>query len=896
MPLSPGTRLGPYEVLAPLGAGGMGEVYRALDTRLGREVAVKVLPPHLASQPEVRARFEREARTISQLNFPHICTLHDVGYDSGVDYLVMELVEGETLAHRLARGALPMSEVLLYGRQVAEALDRAHRAGVVHRDLKPGNIMLTKSGAKLMDFGLARPHGMSGAGSGLTQSPTMGAPLTAEGTIVGTFQYMAPEQLEGKEADARADLWALGCVLYEMATGRRAFDGDSQASLIGAIMRDQPAPMLERAPAAPAPLGRLVAALLAKSPDERVQTAHDVKLQLQWAAEPASGVAAAPAGVASPARARGGATLAWAVAAVALLAALASGAWALFGRRDAIGPVNAALAPPPGGTFSTSSPQPIAISPKGSHVAFVAHVGNGPDRLWVRPLASAEARELPGTEGASFPFFSPDGRTVAFFNRSELRRVSVDGGPVTKITDCSDSRGASWGANDQIVFAPLGSGGLAVVNANGGAPRTVTQLDTSLQEVTHRYPHFLPDGVHYLYLARRGGAGRGEGPAIYLAKLGQPGRAKVLEVASNVAFASGHLLYVEQGNLVARPFDPGSGRVRGAARPISSRVTMDERFSRAPFTVSRNGVLAYMTGEAQLMAQLEWRDRTGQRMRPVGGPGPFTFGGLVKLDPTGRRAIAAMFSPERGLSDVWTVDTETGHRQRLSVDNEDHYAYAWGPGARSVYMNTLLGDGSSQVIERLLDGSAGTRTLMRSRGYLYPGTVSPDGRWLTLDVGDSTQSSDVIALALQGSGERLALAAGRYNQLNGRFSPDGRFVVYESDESGRSEVYLTPFPPTGAKYQVSTRGGMQGVWRADGLELFFVDPENFLTAVPVQLASGVPQLGAPQALFQVYGGSGPVVRFDAAPGGQRFLVSQDVAEVNTAPVVLVTDWVRTLGK
>ncbi len=895
MPISPGTRLGPYEIVAPLGAGGMGEVYRALDTRLGREVAVKVLPPHLASLPEVRARFEREARTISQLNFPHICTLYDVGHEAGVDYLVMELVDGETLAHRLARGALPMAEVLTYGRQVAEALERAHRAGVVHRDLKPGNIMLTKTGAKLMDFGLARPHGMNSAASGMTQSPTVGAPLTAEGTIVGTFQYMAPEQLEGKEADARADLWALGCVLYEMATGQRAFAGDSQASLIGSIMRDHPVPVVERAPAAPAPLGRLVAALLAKSPDDRVQSAHDVKLQLQWAAEPALGTAAAVPAGAAPAKGRGGARLAWAVAAVAIVAALGTAAWALLGREKGIGPITAALAPPSGAAFSTSAPLPLAISPDGSHVAFVAHLGNGPDRLWVRPIGAAEARELPGTERATLPFFSPDGRTIAFFDGVQLKRVGVDGGPVTKITDCNDSRGGTWGRDNRILYAPRGFGGLVVVDADGGTPREVTQLDTTLQEVTHRYPHFLPDGEHFLYLARRGGAGRGESPAIYLAKLGKPGRTKVLEVASNVAYASGHLLYVEQGNLVARRFDPASGRLSGPARPISSRVTMDERFSRAPFVVSRNGVLAYMTGEAQLMSRLVWMDRSGARLREVGGPGAYTFGGLVKLDPGGRRAAVAMFSTERGLSDVWIVDTESGNRQRVSADNEDHYAYAWGPGARSLFMNTLLGNGTSQVIERSLDGSGAVRTLVSSRDYLYPGTVGPDGRWLTIDTGDMTQNSDAVALHLQ-NGERVLIAGGKAHQINARFSPDGRFVVYESDESGRPEIYVTPFPPTGAKFQASTKGGAQAVWRSDGAELFYLDPENYVTAVPIRWNAGVPEFGAAARLFQVYGGYGPVLRYDAAPGGQRFLVSEDIAELNSAPVVLVTDWVKTLGK
>ena len=551
--------------------------------------------------------------------------------------------------------------------------------------------------------------------------------------------------------------------------------------------------------------------------------------------------------------------------------------------------------PPLGGSLATDAPLPLAISADGSTVAFIAHVANGPDRVWVRSLAAGEARELPGTEDASFPFFSPDGGSIAFFSGTELRRVPAAGGPVTKITDCADPRGGAWGARNQILFAPRGYGGLAVVDADGGTPRYVTSLDSTLGEVTHRYPYFLPDGEHYLFLARRGGAGRGEKPAVYVAKLGQPGRKRVLEVASNVVYASEHLLYVEQGTLVAQAFDPGRRVVRGAARPISDQVAMDERFSRAPFAASRNGVLVFMTGRARQMSQLQWHDRGGRLLGLVGEPGWYAFGGQPRLDATGRRAAIAMLNPERGLSDVWIVDMQTGNRQRLSVDNEDHYAYAWGAGGRSVVINTLYGQRSA-LFERQLDGTGAQRQLLEAPYYLYPGNVTPDGRWVCVARGDSSSTYDVVAVPMQGDGALVELAVGKPNQRSCQFSPDGRFVAFASDESGRQEVYVMPFPPTGAKWQVSSAGGDSPVWRRDGGELFYVSPENYLTALPVKQAGGVLEFGLPQTLFQVYGGRSDVQRFDVAPDGQRVLVSAEIASPESFPITLVTDWVRTLAK
>ncbi len=639
MTLTPGTKLGPYEILSPLGSGGMGEVYRARDTRLGRDVAVKVLPQHLSANAEVRARFEREAKTVSSLNHPHICTLFDVGRQVDTDYLVMELVEGETLAARLTKGVLPTNDVLRIGSEIADALDRAHRAGVVHRDLKPGNVMLTKSGAKLMDFGLARATGMVNSSSGvsigaLTQSPTVAHPLTAEGTLVGTFQYMSPEQLEGKDADARSDLWAMGCVLYEMATGKRAFEGKSQASLITSIMGSEPAPISQVAPMTPPALDNLVRACLAKDPADRIQSAHDVKLQLSWIAQGGS-----QAGVPKPvgARRRSRERMAWFIAAFALAIAAATAILAV--RPNPLTPsVHAYLQPPRGVLFSSSTdrPLPLAVSRDGSTVAFCARDGEGPDLLWVRPLASDDARAIPGTEGAQGPFFSPDGRTLGFFTSTELKRVDVAGGPVITLASGIDQRGGTWARDGIILFTGNSYGPISKISADGGPMTTATALDSTREETTHRYPSFLPDGRHFLYLARRAGAGAGENPTIFVGDLESGTRKAIIEVASNVAFASGHLIYIRGGILVAQPFDTGSLAVDGSAVPLVDDARMDTRFSRGVFAVSENGVLICMTGRDQTRTQLRWLDRSGKLLGDVGEPADYTYGGTPCISPMAR--------------------------------------------------------------------------------------------------------------------------------------------------------------------------------------------------------------------------------------------------------------------
>jgi serine/threonine protein kinase len=894
MGLTPGTRLGPYEILSPLGAGGMGEVYRARDNRLGRDVAVKVLPQHLSSNAEVRVRFEREAKTVSSLNHPHICTLFDVGREGDIDYLVMELVDGETLATRLVRGTPPIHETLRIGSEIADALDRAHRAGVVHRDLKPGNVMLTKSGAKLMDFGLARATGLATPSGGamsiesLTQSPTVAQPLTAEGTIVGTFQYMAPEQLEGRDADARSDLWALGCVLYEMATGKRAFEGKSQASLIASIMGTEPAPISQVTPMAPASLDRVVRACLTKDPGDRIQSAHDVKLELAWIAESRS-----QPGVPTPVARRrvSRERVAWGVA-VSAVAVLGLALALAMRAKPVTLPVHAALQPPKGVLFSSSTdrPLPLAISPDGSTIAFCARDGEGPDLLWVRSLGSDDARPLAGTEGAEGPFFSPDGRSLGFFARGALKRVDVAGGPVVQLANGLDPRGGTWNRDGVILFTAASTGPVSRIAADGGIPEPVTTIDTTLSEATHRYPYFLPDGRHFLFLARRAGAGAGEKPTIYAGELGSSQRIPVIEVASNVVYASGYVLYVRGGVLVAQRFDAEKLAVTGPAVPLVDNARMDERFSRGVFAASANGVLVCMTGSEQTRTQLRWLDHTGKRMSDVGEPADYTYGGTPHIAPDGRSVALPIANRDRGTSDVWMVDLASGRRRKLTVDTDDHPAAIWAPDGRSVIVSSPDVGGLDLVA---IDGTRTEKILAAAADFQWP--LSAWRHYVLYTPGAASAiGSDIHVLTRNGDHPKIsAFVATPAAEFHAQFSPDGRLVAYTSEETGRSEVFVAAFPQPGGRWQVSQDGGSEPRWSGDGRELFYMDRNNYLLAVEVESSTAGFQAGASRQLFRFHGAGG-FWRYDVTPDGQRFLVTAPLEEDLASPVTLITDWTRKM--
>jgi len=897
MQLSPGTRLGPYEITAPLGAGGMGEVYRARDTRLGRDVAVKVLPQHLSEQPEVRARFEREAKTVSSLNHPNICTLFDVGREGETDYLVMELVDGETLAERLARGALPTSEVLKLGAQIADALDRAHRAGVVHRDLKPGNVMLTKSGAKLMDFGLARATGLAGEkGSGvtvaeLTQSPTVAQPLTAEGSIVGTFQYMAPEQLEGKEADARSDIWALGCVLYEMATGVRAFDGKSQASLISAIMSSEPEPVSRVSTMSPPQLDPVVRTCIAKDPDDRIQTAHDVKLQLAWIEE-----AGSKAGVPKPVarRRRNRERIAWTIAVV--LALVAGG----VGRQLMTTSHNTAvtrttIGAPPGAHLEITGDDsgPPAISPDGTMLVFSAVGGGSGKRLWLRRLDDFKAHPLVGTDDASYPFWSPDNRSIAFFTATQLKRLDLEQGSVITLADSMDSaRGGAWSSEGVILFSRSFWSGLTRIPEAGGPVRAVTVLDTT-RETTHRFPDFLPDGKHFVYLSAKHDDPGGNSSAIWYASLDGDTPRRLFASKSNAVYAQGFLLFVRDSTLMAQEFDAGKGELVGSPRPTREVVQLDPSTWNATVTASDNGVLVYGLGGRTGNNRICLYDRSGNRVRDLTPYSNFLNMGLARDNR--RIVVEWQLLPN---ADLWVIDTVTGTRTRITTNTDDDSYPIWLPGGdRVAYAEREAR--RYRIAVRRADGSGATTVLREDPDFdLWPVDVAPDGKWLLFGRGQASgvPTGSLWMMPLSGDGAPRELISDADEFQGARFSPDGKWLAFGAAVSGRLEVYVSPVPEgdegLAARWQISANGGDRPNWRGDGRELFYTRPDCTIMAVSVDGSGAEFRVTGEKPLFQVF--QRAVLRTIAVTGDGEHFVINTLGSDAGEPLAVVNNWLQTL--
>ncbi len=887
MSLAFGTKLGPYEIQSPLGAGGMGEVYRARDTRLDRPVAIKVLPANLSSDPALRQRLEREAKAVSKLSHPNICTLHDIGHQDGVDFLVMELVEGETLEQRLMKGPLPPDQTVRYAAQIADALAKAHRQGITHRDLKPANIMLTRSGTKLMDFGLAKQAETAPLAAALTEMTMEQAKLTGEGTIVGTFQYMAPEQLEGKEADARTDIFALGEVMYEMATAKPAFAGKSRASLIAAILTNDPPPITQLQPMTPVALERVVKKCLAKDPDERWQSASDLANELKWIAEGGSS-ASLPAPV--PAGKRRD-HVAWAVAALGIMAAVAFAA--LYFSRPARSsyPIRT-LIPGPENTaflFFGDASGPLVLSPDGRNLVFLASSATDAPRLYVRPLDSLEAHALPGTEDAMSPFWSPDSRAIGFFADGKLKTTDLQGGGAVLVCDAPNSRGGSWAPDGTILFAPEFRTGLYRVPASGGTPVPVTKLDES-KHTSHRWPFFLPDGKHFLYLAINHQAPQDENDAVYYASLDGKENRFLVRAFSNAQYASGSLLYLRNGVLEAQPFDPDRGELKGIPQPVASGVSEDGSTWRGIFTVSADGMLAY-SGGAQSQSQLAWFDRSGKQLQTVGekfggiGTGGLGGGGL-SLSPTGDRVAFAI--PGTTI-DVWVMDMTRGVRTRLTFGPVGNGNPIWSRDGKWIAYNTVTKQGAT-VNRRPAAGGSEEVLLPEGRALTLSGW-SRDGKYLLYEKGAVGTRQEVWAIPLFGDRQPFQVVPpGAFYSNSPQFSPDARWVAYQSNESGRVEIYVVPFRGGQGKWQVSTSGGAFPRWRGDGKEIFYISLDGMLTAVPVVASPNQFQPGKPQALFRP-----PADAYDVAPDGKKFLLDV-VGDQNSKPITVVMNWTAELKK
>ncbi len=894
MTLSSGSRLGPYEILGAIGAGGMGEVYRARDTRLERTVAIKVLPSHLSASPELRQRFEREAKTISALSHPHICALYDVGHQDGTDYLVMEYLEGETLTDRLVKGPLPTEQLLRHGIEIADALDKAHRQGIVHRDLKPGNVMLTKSGVKLVDFGLAKFSASTPSSSGLSVLPTQAGQLTQEGTILGTFQYMAPEQLEGKEADARTDIFAFGSVLYEMATGQKAFSGKSQASLIASIISSEPPPISTVQPMTPPALDRVVKTCLAKDPEDRWQTAHDVMLQLKWIAEGGSG-AGLPAPVVARRKTRE--RLAWAVAAVALLVALGAATAAFrYARRAAMvsRPVRSSILPPENSSFSPFPLNSHAISPDGTRIAFAARAPDGKNLLWVRSLNALSGQPLAGTENAFHPFWSPDSRFLGFFAQSKLKRVEAAGGPVQLICDAQDGRGGTWNRDGNILFSPTPFSPIYRVSASGGVLTPITKLDETRHETTHRWPVFLPDGRHFFFFAGSAGAGgQTEGNGIYVGSLDSKSQKLLVNASSNAAYVSpGYLLFAREQNLMAQPFDAESQKTAGEAFPTGEQVAYSGRRQLADFAVSDNGVLSYRTS-ALLPSQLVWFDRTGRQAGAVADP---DYYGTLGLSPDGRRIAVFRFDPKTEDGDIWLYELSRNSATRFTFEPAFYASPVWSPdGGRLVFAAGLKG--GFDIYEKATNGESAANLIIKSNSNKAPSDWSSDGRFIAYGIQDQKNANDLWILPFFADRKPFPFLKTPFNELDGHFSPDVRWMAYQSNESGKNEVYVRPIAGTGGKWKISSGGGIQPRWRRDGKELFYLSPEGKVMAAEVRAGSAF-DAGIPRSLFDLPSGSAEFERldYDVSADGQRFLVNAPAGKKAPSSITLVQNWTAGLKR
>jgi eukaryotic-like serine/threonine-protein kinase len=893
MALTSGTKLGPYEIQSPLGAGGMGEVYRANDTRLDRIVAIKVLPSHLSSDSGLKQRLEREAKAVSKLSHPHICALHDIGHQDGVDFLVMEYLEGETLEQRVLKGPLPPDQTLRYAAQVADGLAKAHKLGITHRDLKPANIMLTKSGAKLMDFGLAKEAGQAPLAEALTEMTMEQAKLTSAAMIVGTFQYMAPEQLEGKEADARTDIFALGEVIYEMATGKPAFSAKSRASLIAAILTTEPPPITQLQPVTPVALEHVVTKCLAKDPDERWQSASDLASQLKWIAAGSSTAISAVAAQTSLKRSSG---VPWVwLSAMAVIAAAATFLVTRFYFAPAPNFPNRVrwnVHAPEKNFFHASidAPGRVAVSPDGQRIAFVASDESGKTRIWVRALDALNAQPLEGTEGASNPFWSPDSQSLGFFANKQLRRIDAAGGPILNLCQVEVARGGSWNQDGVILFTPYVNGGIYQVPATGGTPVPVTKIDLSGRDTTHRWPFFLPDGKHFLYFAASHTDISHASDAVREASLDGKENKLLMHAHSNVAYANGYLLYVRESTLMAQPFDLARRELTGEAHSVAENVETDIGWWYSVFTVSQNGILAFAPYSANAKNQLLWFDHSGKQIGSVGEPGDYK---TLRLSPDGQRLAVEI---SQAGSDLWVFDLKQNTKSQLTFGSSNVMP-AWSPDGKTLAFSSNRQNGIVDIFKMPSGSPQSEEVLLQSPLDKFVLDWSPDGQYLLYSQVDGRTpaglvQASMLALPLHGEAKPQLLLKSPFFDNSGRFSPDGHWVAFSSRIAGPQQIFVIPFPGPGNPKQLSTLSGISPVWRKDGKAIFYLNSDfGSVFETEVETKGNDLAIGKTSFLFKTVAQTGAYqfYPFDVSGDGQRFMINSR-PDQNSQEITVIANW------
>ncbi len=905
-----GQTISHYKILEKLGEGGMGIVYKAQDTKLNRTVALKFLPEHIASSEKDAARFMQEAQAAASLNHPNICTIHGIEESDGKNFIVMEFVNGQTLREKSPigadqRSALQLKQALDIGIQIAEGLAAAHEKGVVHRDIKPENIMIRKDGiVQIMDFGLAKLRGASR--------------LTKEGSTVGTAGYMSPEQVQGQETDHRSDIFALGVLLYEMLTGQIPFKGVHETAIAYEIVNVDSPPMSSIRPEILSELDTIVLECLEKDPNERAQSAKQVAIDLKRYKRESSRERFSRVTSARPALKRTEPSeefkpsesllsrnrIPWIVATVLFVAMATFALMYFFQPSPKRTTVRSSLLPPENSMYSNyTGGGHYALSPDGLKLAFVATDSSGRNYLWVRPMNSLAALMLPGTEGATFPFWSPDNRFIGFFTSREMKKIEATGGPPLRICDVTDPRGGTWSQDGAIVFAPSWMGGLYQVSAAGGVPTVVTMLDSSRREQTHRWPWFLPDGKHFLYFSRigSGGVDREENEVLVSSLEGKLNK-RLFVASSNVAYASGHILFVRQSTVMAQPFDPDNLELVGEAFPIAQQVGYDIDFNRGHFTVSENAVFAYRSGASTSGTELFLMDRAGKPLKKIGEPAQFAGGQLSRDE---KKLAVSVWDAQSRTRDIWIYDLIRGVRTRFTFDpGVEDFAVWSADGSRIIYCSDKKKH--LDIYQKAVSGAGGEELLVESTLEKYPTDMSSDGRFLLYyTAGDPKTGSDVWILPMVGERKPIPFLQSEFEEFDAQFSPDGKWISYISNESGRYEAYVKPFAGTGSdaaregKWQISSNGVANAIimasrWRGDGRELYYMSEDHRVMAAEVKAAGSSLELGAIKQLFDMKTKS---VAFIGAVSvdGQRFLIASPMGQSST-PLTLVLNWDQELKK